>query len=221
MTRNLFSWSSMIASLVLMLLNISLLSGYSEYQSSYYDHSLSQCPLMFYYNPSTHSCQCFPYDPHIICDGNDSFVDAYYILMFDSKRNVVTASESKSYKFYFGTNITNEYRLLPRSKYELNNFICGPMNRRGYMCTDCIDGFGPSMAEHPNDCFRCTDNWHGATLYLTIMLVPVTLFYLIILVFQVSLTSVPMPCFIMYSQLISIAFAQPFNLQRNYPNYVH
>ena len=209
MTRNLFCWSSMIASLVLMLLHVSILSGYSEY------HSLPQCPLLFYYNSSTHSCQCFPYHPHIICDGNDSFVDAYYILTFDSKRNVVTATESKSYRFYFGTNVTNEHRLLPRSKYELNNFMCGPLNRRGYMCTDCIDGFGPSMsmAEHPNNCFRCTDNyWHayGVTLYLVIMLVPVTLFYLIILVFQISFTSAPMPCFIMYSQLISIVFTQPW-----------
>ena len=97
--------------------------------------------------------------------------------------------------------------------YQLNDFMCGPMNRIGsYLCSDCINGFGPSMSmvEHPYDCYRCRDNWHGVILYLVIVLVPVTLFYLIILFFQISFTSAPLPCFIMYSQLTSIVFTHPW-----------
>ena len=207
----------MTATLVLMLLIIWSGRGHSDQSkvspsSSSYHHP-SKCPLMFYYNSSTDSCQCFPYQPHFICEGNDSFVHAFYILTFDRKRNVVTASESRSYRFYYGTNVTNGYRLLPKSKYELNNFMCGPMNRIGsYLCSDCINGFGPSMSmvEHPNDCYRCRDNWHGVILYLVIVLVPVTLFYLIILFFQISFTSAPLPCFVMYSQLTSIVFTHPW-----------
>ena len=45
-----------------------------------------------------------------------------------------------------------------------------------------------SIIEHPNHCFECRGNYRGVVLYLVIALVSVTLFYLIILVFQVMLT---------------------------------
>ena len=67
-----------------------------------------------------------------------------------------------------------------------------------------------SIVEHENDCYRCRDNWHGVMLYLVIVLVPVTLFYLIILIFQIRMTSAPMPCFIMYSQLVDFAMSRPW-----------
>ena len=70
----------------------------------------------------------------------------------------------------------------------------------------------PSMSiiEHPNDCYRCTDSWHGVILYLIIVLVPVTLLYLIILVFQIRMTSAPIPCFVLYSQLVCIVLSHPW-----------
>lgn len=27
----------------------------------------------------------------------------------------------------------------------LNEYICGPMNRNGFLCSECIDGFSPSF----------------------------------------------------------------------------
>ena len=208
----------MTVTTVLMLLFVSLVTTYSgqlkHHPSPSSDHCLPQCPSLLHYNSSTHSCQCFYYvlhPKHIICKGNDSFILGIYILTFDSKRNVVTAYESRSYRFYHGTNTTKDgYRLLPTHMSELNDYMCGPLNRKGsYLCSDCIDGFGPSMSiiEHPNDCYKCRNNWHGVILYIIIVLLPVTVVYLIILIFQIRITSAPIPCFIMYSQLISIVLS--------------
>ena len=79
---------------------------------------------------------------------------------------------------------------IPENISELNNYMCGPLNRKGYLCSDCIDGFGPSMSliEHPSHCYECRGNYREVVLYLVIALLSVTLFYLIILVFQVTLT---------------------------------
>ena len=52
----------------------------------------------------------------------------------------------------------------------------------------------------------------GVPLFLFLEYVPITVFYLIILVFQISMTSAPMPCFIMYAQWIIAAFCVSINV---------
>jgi len=42
--------------------------------------------------------------------------------------------------------LEGRYIALPHKISELNNVFCTPLNRRGLLCRDCIDGFGPSLA---------------------------------------------------------------------------
>ena len=53
---------------------------------------------------------------------------------------------------------------------------------------------------------NCTDSgWYGILLYMFLEIVPVTVFYFaVILIFQINITSAPMTCYIMYSQLIPL-----------------
>ena len=80
------------------------------------------------------------------------------------------------------------------------------INRKDLVCSECTDGFGPSVTSFGYRCVNCTDAWYGVPLFLFLEFVPITLLYLIILVFQISVTSAPMPCFIMYAQFIAITF---------------
>ena len=213
--------SSVIANLLLIILYHFLsVNGCSDKLSnqpssiSYYYQNSTECPAWFYHKSPTSECQCLP-KPHFICDGNNAYVDSFYVLTFDREMNVVSASDSKTYRFLYHTNATKSgYRLLPNNISKLNDIMCGPLNRKGYLCRDCIDGYGPAMTafEHPYDCYKCSGNWHGVILYLIIELIPVTLFYLVVLVFQFRLTSAPMTCFIMYSQLlVVIEFSYPWD----------
>ena len=170
----------------------------------------TECPTWFFYNTTTQDCQCLPHDL-FACKGNDSFIDSDYILTYDSlsKNKVVSAVISTRYQFLKRVNQTLPgYKLLPKNISLLNVEMCGPLNRKGYMCNACIDGFGPSLnlMVDMNTCYDCSKHWYGITMYLFIEFVPITLFYLLVLVFQVGMTSAPMTCFIMYSQLISMAF---------------
>ena len=87
---------------------------------------------------------------------------------------------------------------LPDNVSELNDYmtLCGPMNRKGFLCEDCVDGFAVSFTSMGHKCSNCTDAWYGIPLYLLIELAPITVFYLVILIFQVHITSAPMTCFI-------------------------
>ena len=160
------------------------------------------CPLWFHYVPSKNSCRCLRF---ISCDGTKAYVEDKHLITVQQNQGLVSVFPSKSHVFNQRINETKPgYRLLPENISDLNHFMCGPLNRKGYLCSDCIDGFRPSLSviEDAYNCFRCTNNWRGVMIYFVIVLVPVTLFYLIILVFQIRMTSAPMPCFIMYSQIV-------------------
>ena len=86
---------------------------------------------------------------------------------------------------------------VPEIFSELNNFMYGPLSRTGFLCKDCIDGFGVSYASLNYQCSNCTNVLYSIPLYLTIEFLPATIFYLIILVSNIHITSAPLTCLIM------------------------
>ena len=80
--------------------------------------------------------------------------------------------------------------------------MCGPFNRKGAMCSECADGFGLSVTSFGYRCVNCTGTaWYGVPLFLLLKFAPITALYFIVLIFQIRVTSAPLPCFIMYTQL--------------------
>lgn len=99
------------------------------------------------------------------------------------------------------------YIQLPNNISKLNDYMCGPLNRKGRVCSECKDGFGPAIMSFGFhiQCSNCTSGWYGILLYMFLEIVPVTVFYFaVVLVFQINITSAPMTCYIMYSQLVSL-----------------
>lgn len=113
------------------------------------------------------------------------------------------------------------YIKLPENISELNDYMCGPMKRKGLLCKDCIDGFAVSMTSVGYKCTNCTHMLYGIPLYLISELVPMTAFYLLIFVFQIHLTSTPMTCFILYSQSVMFVLLidRPPPLEKIVPQY--
>ena len=105
-----------------------------------------------------------------------------------------------------GYNTTNGYILLPNNISELDHSMCGPLHRQGSLCSECMDGYAPAMYSFKDECVKCKGNLYGISLYLLSELGPVTLFYVLVLIFQFNITSAPMTCFIMYSQMILFIF---------------
>ena len=171
-----------------------------------------ECPPWYSYTPSTNSCQCLLFVEALLCDGIKAYIEVKSILTVQQNQNIISKSPSTSFNLYQGINVTKPgYR---KNITELNHFMCGPLNRKGYLCSDCIDGFGLSMSliEHTNHCYECRGNHWGVMLYLAIVLLPLTLLYLLILIFQIRMTSAPIPCFVMYSQLVfSDIWGNPFD----------
>ena len=71
---------------------------------------------------------------------------------------------SKEHKQSLGTIIVQ----LLQNLSELNNCMCGPPNRKGLVCSECADGFGPSVTSFGYKCANCTDHRYGVATTLSV-----------------------------------------------------
>ena len=99
---------------------------------------------------------------------------------------------------------SNGYISLSVNLSQLNDYMCGPINRKGLVCSECADGYGPSFTSYGYKCANCTNSWYNVSLFVIVYFVPITVLYIIVLVFRISVMSPPMPCFIMYAQFVAI-----------------
>ena len=52
--------------------------------------------------------------------------------------------------------------------------MCGPYNRKGLLCGECIDGYGPGVYTLDSKCADCS-KFSTICLYLLVDIIPITL----------------------------------------------
>ena len=180
------------------------------------NHSSSriQCPPWSYYDTEEQRCNRDFYYAVDYFEGH-TYLRSGYCATYDNDTELVSLSPCPYFKPDVFDMIETKkniwYIKLPDNISELNDFMCGPMNRKGRVCSECEDGFGLAVTSTFNiQCSNCTDVWYAIPLYLCLEFVPVTIFYLVIVVFQFNITSAPMTCYIMTSQLIPLWWSLAF-----------
>ena len=144
---------------------------------------------------------------YIVCDDNGPALPTRHCATFDGDQQILSISKCYLYSdpSKYNNITTSGYVPVPISLIDLNESICAPLNRKGLVCSECMEGFGISVTSFGYRCINCTDHsdyWYAIPLFLFLKFVPVTLFYVFILTFRISITSPPMPCFIMIAQFI-------------------
>ena len=84
-------------------------------------------------------------------------------------------------------NTTNrKFTTLPTDPTQVNSSQCAPYNRRGLFCGECLEGFGPSVYSFDLHCANCSHMSTAAaiSLYLVMELLPITVFYVTVLIFR-------------------------------------
>ena len=98
------------------------------------------------------------------------------------------------------------YYVLPSTLQELDQFFCKPLKRTGRLCGECEDGYGVPVYSYDNQCVSCDEKkWPvNMILYLLAELLPLTLFFALVIVFNISITSGPAKAFVFFSQMITL-----------------
>ena len=186
------------------ILLILVLSYFSDnlVDATNFTHSTSEsvdlsCSSWYHLNSATNKCQCYQ---HVKCTERSAFIPTGHCMTYDE------SSKTLSYVLchFSHDNLTHDLNgiELPSNISELNGYMCAPLNRKGAVCSECIDGFGPSLVSLGYECSNCTSTRYNLPLYFLMELGPITLFYVLIVLLQISFTSAPMTGFIMYSQIV-------------------
>ena len=94
---------------------------------------------------------------------------------------------------------------LPQNVSELTEAVCGPLNREGKLCSTCKEGYGIAALSYSFECVKC---WNSAAARWLVFIIgkflPLTVFFVLIMFFNVSVTSASANAFIFFSQVVTI-----------------
>ena len=104
-----------------------------------------------------------------------------------------------------------EYLDLPTNPDDLDESLCQLFNRTGILCSTCIDGYGPAVNSKFYQCVDCSNGTNSAeryswALYILTELVPTTILLVVVIMFNVSVTTGPGNAFIFFAQIITGTF---------------
>ena len=175
-----------------------------------------QCPLWHFLNATTNLCECnisSSISDIVKCTERGVRLRLGYCMTHEEQEEGSSVIYVAHCNYFNGRNLStidNGYyiELSVSNPSELNDRMCTPMNRskNSTLCSECIEGFGPSIISVGLVCSDCEGIWYGVPLYLFLEFVPITVFYVIVLLFRVSITSAPMVAFVFYSQTLVATF---------------
>ena len=102
---------------------------------------------------------------------------------------------TKSANFGFNT--------ISKTVTELDEIMCGPLKRTGLLCSQCRSGLGPAVFSYYRECKECIAWPFGWIVFFVRLIVPQTLFCIVVMVFQINITAPTLNGFVVAAQLIS------------------
>ena len=126
-------------------------------------------------------------------------------LYYNGTKQFVTPHCSISLCSYPKSHSKDGKHYLPLNRSELNDYVCSP-HRHGTLCGNCNTNY-TTYFHSPT--FKCGDTNNcssGIAFYLLSEILPVTLIFLFIMLFDVNLTSGALYSFIFYAQILNNQF---------------
>ena len=184
------------------------------------DFLLSQCPPGFSLEKNN-ACICSAYTAHKYfqmpsCHKNSALITHGFWVGYignSSEDTLFTGTWTFWFCTYKGKPGVNGYNEIPTSikTKELEAIACSE-NRKGILCGSCIEGYATFYHSVAFTCYNTTTAHcaYGIPLYIVSELLPVTIIFIIILVFNISLTSGALYSFVFYAQLLDFLYIDSF-----------
>ena len=164
-----------------------------------------QCPTWRRFNHFSRRCECGNSIKYTIkcSEGNDTVKARFDVCVsWDSQSESVLASLCK-YKRSRTSVEDRVFSELPQNPKNLSYDECDLNNRQGMFCGKCKEGFAPSLHIFSPACVNCSHCLQNPTslfLFMGSEILPLTIFYLIIMGLHVNLMSGPITGYILFCQ---------------------
>ena len=149
----------------------------------------------------SHICSCTDNRQEIIrCDefNQKSFLSLNYCVTTDNK--TILAGPCP---YHFTSNHTiGLWSPLPKNTTDVNEYVCGRLNRDGLLCGQCKPGFGVSAYSLDLRCSQCSKQSVGFLLFLLTSIILQTGFFLFVTIFRISVTRAELSTFVLLCQIL-------------------
>ena len=107
---------------------------------------------------------------------------------------------------------------IPHQLSELDAFTCHEQKRTGQLCGNCMPNHAPPAYSYSIACVGCKHNKQYWVRYAAAAFLPLTIFYLIVLAFRISVVAPKLQCYILVSQVVATPthVRYVYTLQNNY-----
>ena len=136
----------------------------------------------------------------ITCCGDAVYIRVDYTMTLDPSTNQTVAALSIYGFDNYSAIVDRVYTALPNDSRNLNERMCTPNNRKGFLCEDCVDGFGPTA--YSPKCTNCSELHFAARLagFFAVKLVPITIMFVLLAVFRINVTYGPVFGYVIFCQ---------------------
>ena len=166
--------------------------------------SNTSCPTWFYYSNTTNQCECgINLFGGIHCNQQE--------MKAEIANGYCATSTEQEGLYYAGpcpfrhteNNTDRLFSELPSDPDLLNDTMCGPYNRKGLLCGRCIDGHGPAVYSLNMNCANCSrlSAGYAISVYLLLEFIPITLFFIGIVIFRLNITAGPLFGYVLFCQV--------------------
>ena len=178
------------------------------------------CSAWHYCDNGECTCGKVPNDIlHCSKKGNLSVLDTFCVT-FNASQGLTEAGNCIfNVGIHMGKDFSeNIHSTLPKIPSELNEVMCGNwFNRNGTLCGKCKDGYFPKVYSFNMTCVKCPYGRANWWKFVLSAFLPLAIFYFIVVLFKLNVTSSHLHGFIYYSQAISMpALVRSLRLHSNY-----
>ena len=135
----------------------------------------------------------------------------YYCISYSEELNTTIAGRCP-YRSY-----ESDIIKLPKKLSALNSFLCGDSHRRGQLCGQCEVNYSFPAYSYNLGCVKCKNFQYGWIKFIAVAFLPLTFFYILVIVFRISATSSALNGYVLVNQLVAV----PVILRKLYSSNIH
>ena len=147
---------------------------------------IDDCYPWMLWNKTSGECECSDIPNRaVLCDPTiprTSILECY-CMTYDSERN---ETELGRCLLGCGHKEDSAYDTLPQNKSDLNDYTCGKASRDSTLCGKCKPGYSPLVYSYELKCMNCTGLTYNWIKYIAVAYIPLTCFFLIVVIFKFS-----------------------------------
>ena len=114
-----------------------------------------------------HRCRCPGFhDTYLNCFNNETHLRVGFCITYNQTTDIASVTRCPYFQpevFTVTEHKGAHYITLPENISDINDFMCKTLNRKGRVCSECMEGYGPTVMSAGFDiqCSNCTGAWYG------------------------------------------------------------